>query len=514
MTRRAWFAVIALFALALILRLAWLTERPPHSDEGVNGWFTEGILEQGHYTYDPHNFHGPSYFYLLTASRAALGHGLWSLRLPAALLGAALCLTPLLLRRRIGVGGAVAAGVVLATSPTLVYYARYAIHETLLVGLGLVALGCVLRWSQHGRAGWLYGAAAAIAAMVATKETTILFLGVGGLWLAGESAFESLRVRRLTVLGRAVRPSPAMALHAAGALALMSAIHVTLFTGFFQTPGGIPRALARSFEAYFIWTDTGTGETRATGHEKPWCYYLHLGLRYELVLYVLAGLGLLARWRERWVRGPALLGLGLLVVYSAIPYKMPWLPMSWLAFLALPAGQGARRLATLLADEVWGRIGARTALVAAAIPALLITVRSSFVRPADKREQLAYVHTAADYGAWMGLIQQAGDRIGRSRLRVAVEHDALWPLPWSLKPYQRTTFAALGNEDVILVPISRAPALEARLTSPYFRRQFEYRHDAEPIFIYLRRARFVTWLGREGARFTVVGGAPAAVAAR
>ena len=52
-----------ILALALILRLIWLGIKPPHFDEGVNGWFVDQMTKQGYYHYDPGNYHGPFHFY-------------------------------------------------------------------------------------------------------------------------------------------------------------------------------------------------------------------------------------------------------------------------------------------------------------------------------------------------------------------------------------------------------------------------------------------------------------------
>jgi uncharacterized protein (TIGR03663 family) len=475
-------ALVAIIILAAALRLAALEHRPPHHDEGVNGWFAEKMHREGYYAYDPTNYHGPSYFYLVSASREVFGFGLWQLRLPGALVGIGLCLLPLLLRRRIGWSPALLACALLATSPSLVYYARYAIHETLLAALGLLVAACVLRWSAGSNAGWLIGAAAALAGMIATKETVIIFVGVSGLWLLGETVVETVRARRIVVLGRPVRWSRRLPLLAAAMLAVMAVIHVALFTGFFQAPGSIGAQLLRSVRAYMVWHHTGTSHT---GHEKDWCYYLHLGASYELVLYVLALLGLVAGFRERWIRGPGLVGFGMLIAYSAIAYKMPWLPISWLALLALPAAHGVSVLVP----------SRSTALALALVPALLITARSSFVRPADARERLAYVHTDADYTTWFAFIEEGGRRVGRSRFLVAIDHDTQWPFVWSLSPYPRTRWRASGNEDVIVAAVSRASDVERRLTRPYLRHQYRVRDSAEPAYVYLKSSLFTPILG-------------------
>ena len=503
-----WLVVAAIVVVAAALRLWDLELRPPHHDEGVNGWFVERMHGGNAYAYDPHNYHGPSYFYLLSASRELFGFGLWQLRLPGALLGVALCLVPLLARQRLGWGRAVAACVLLACSPTLVYYARYAIHETLLVGLELLVAACVLRWADSSRGAWLVGAAAALAAMIATKETTILFLGVSGLWLLGEIAVGSWRARRLVVLGRSWRWSAAIPLTAAAALAVMLTIHVVAFTGAFQARGAVGTQLGRSIEAYALWQRTGTDHG---GHVKDVCYYLHLGARYELALLVLAAIGLATGWRERWIRGPGLVGVGLLGAYSAIAYKMPWLPMSWLALLALPASHGVIVVGRVLAREVAPRFGARSALALACAPALVIALRVSFVHPADAREQLAYVHTDADYNRWFPLIEAGARQVGAKQLTIAVEHDAQWPLAWSLGPYPRTRWSAGGDEDVLIVATDRVATVEPRLRTAYLRREFRVRDSAAPAVIYLRRSIYARVLRARGEQgFTLFTPAPRA----
>jgi hypothetical protein len=212
----------------------------------------------------------------------------------------------------------------------------------------------------------------------------------------------------------------------------------------------------------------------------------------------------------------------MLIAYSLIAYKMPWLPASWLALFALPAAHGVTVLARVLAEEVHRRIGYAGAAVLALVPALAITARSSFVRPADKIEQLAYVHTDADYNTWYGLIQAGAERLGDANITIAVDHDATWPLPYSLTPYPKTRWGATGDEDVIIVAVSRAAALDPKLTRLYLRRQYMLRDSAEPAFIYLRRSLYARILGLRGIskQFTVVGNSPgpapspAAVAAR
>jgi uncharacterized protein (TIGR03663 family) len=486
--RRTGVILLLVIAIAAVLRLWDLELRPPHHDEGVNGWFAERVHRDGFYIYDPTNYHGPVYFHLLAAARDAFGFGLWQLRLPGALIGIVACFVPLLLRRRIGWPASLAGCAVLAASPTLVYYARYAIHETLLAALGLLAAACTLRWADRGRLGWLYGAAACVAGMIATKETTILFLAAGGLWLAGEATVESVRARRIMILGHQWRWSVRLVLIAGSILLMMGAIHVIAFTGAFQTPGSITDQLRRSIDAYFVWQRTGIDEG---GHIKSAWYYLGLGARYELALYTFAAVGGVAGFKNRAIRGPLLVGTIMLALYSVIPYKMPWLPISWLALLAIPAGYGIAFTIRMLRAS-FGRAVAGIAIAVAVIPALAITWRSSFVSPAARQEALAYVHTDPDYDRWFRFVRMAG---GRDVL-VAVDSDVIWPLPWSLTPYRNTRWQARGDEQVIIAAQGRAATIEERLTTSYLRGTYRLRDASDPVVVYLRHRTFATLLDK------------------
>src|SRR6185437_5212112 len=76
-------------ALAASLRLVLLGIKPPHFDEGINGWFVDQMTKTGYYRYDPTNYHGPLHFYVLFLSQTLFGRNLWALRMPVVLVSIA-----------------------------------------------------------------------------------------------------------------------------------------------------------------------------------------------------------------------------------------------------------------------------------------------------------------------------------------------------------------------------------------------------------------------------------------
>ena len=154
--------------------------------------------------------------------------------------------------------------------------------------------------------------------MIATKETACLtFLALAA----------GLLVSRGAGLPRPGRPAIAACLGTACFLAV--AFYSDFFTDF--------AALVRPFEAIRLW---GARGVRADGHGKPWWYYLAILGREEPVIVALAVAGTArALWRrDRFAMFLAGWGGAILLAYSAIPYKTPWLVLNAVLPLALLGG--------------------------------------------------------------------------------------------------------------------------------------------------------------------------------
>src|SRR5437660_2547945 len=67
-----------ILALAAFLRFFLLGIKPPHFDEGINGWFVDQVIKNGFYSYDPTNYHGPLHFYVLLVSEWLFGRNVWA----------------------------------------------------------------------------------------------------------------------------------------------------------------------------------------------------------------------------------------------------------------------------------------------------------------------------------------------------------------------------------------------------------------------------------------------------
>ena len=85
MAKRQLLFPVLILLLAALVRVASLDIKPPHFDEGINGWFVDQMTKNGFYAYDPTNYHGPLHFYVLFVSLHLFGRNLWALRIPVVL---------------------------------------------------------------------------------------------------------------------------------------------------------------------------------------------------------------------------------------------------------------------------------------------------------------------------------------------------------------------------------------------------------------------------------------------
>jgi len=164
----------AIVGLAAILRLLFLGMKPPHFDEGINGWFVDQMVKNGFYRYDPTNYHGPLHFYVLFLSEALLGRNIWALRLPVVFISITCVYLMMKFEPFVGRNVSRLAALAMAVSPGFVFYGRYSIHEIWLQLFSMLfILGIIGLW-RRGTTNYLWCLGMGFAGMVLTKETYII----------------------------------------------------------------------------------------------------------------------------------------------------------------------------------------------------------------------------------------------------------------------------------------------------------------------------------------------------
>jgi uncharacterized protein (TIGR03663 family) len=226
MTRNCCVLILAATIVALALRVPRLQHRPMHGDEAVHAIKFGKLLEEGVYTYDPDEYHGPTLNYLtlipawLTGAAELTQVTEVTLRIVPVFFGVCLVLLLLLIAGGLGRGGAVYAAVLTAVSPAMVFYSRYYIQEMLLVCFTFGAIVSGYRYTRSKTIVWALLAGVFLGLMHASKETCIIAFGSMVLALLPTLLMQRQKGSFISAL-KVIRPS-----HLAGGLAAAVVVSV------------------------------------------------------------------------------------------------------------------------------------------------------------------------------------------------------------------------------------------------------------------------------------------------
>ena len=325
-----------IIAIGALLRFLFLSMKPPHFDEGINGWFVDQMMHNGFYRYDPTNYHGPLHFYILLLSEALFGRHIWALRLPVVLASIGSIFVTLKYEPLVGRRVSRIAALAMAISPGFIFYGRYSIHEVWLLLFAMIfVLGLLGLW-RFGTRGYLWCSGMGAAGMILTKETYIIHIGcaviaAGVLWI-------SHRLNPMPELKRSRQYWNFVDLAVVTVAAVF--VIVLFYSGTFLNWTGV-KGLYLTFAT---WYQTGS---KGNGHEKPWPYWLELVMRYEWPVFIGLVLCLVCQFFESYViRYLAIYGVGVFAAYSIIHYKTPWIIISiiWPLLFVFAAGAAAVKI--------------------------------------------------------------------------------------------------------------------------------------------------------------------------
>jgi uncharacterized protein (TIGR03663 family) len=177
-TRRWDLAILAtILTLAAILRFWDLGARAFHGDEAITAGFSWQLFDGRGYVHNPLT-HGPFQFLGTAFVFILFGDSDYTARLLPALFGTALVALPFFLRRYLGRSGTIATALLLAVSPTLLYFSRFAREDIYFAFFTLAMFICVWRYLQETHRRYLYLFAALLALSFATKETAYIVVAM------------------------------------------------------------------------------------------------------------------------------------------------------------------------------------------------------------------------------------------------------------------------------------------------------------------------------------------------
>ena len=493
------FLSFIILIIAAIFRFYALDIKPPHFDEGVNGWFIDQLQQTGTFKYDPENYHGPLHFYVLYVFSIFGGHNLWALRLPVAIVGLLSTFFLLKLDRFFPVSACRWAGLAIAVSPAFTFYNRYAIHESWMVLFMIlltygIFLACENSWKS---AAWLIPLS--ITGMVLTKETYIIHLICLGLaWLV------TILFSKISQDGCSFSefPRPPTFKIFLKPMLLCLFLLVFFYSGnFFYWQG-----LHGIYQTFTPWIDTafGHGDT-GTGHIKPFYYWFTLILQYEpyALLSIIPCLILLLPSKRKF-RILAIFAVGNLLAFSIIDYKTPWciLPILWPFFIL------AGLLPILLKNHALiliANLTCFTLIFYSATHSYLL----NFYNYDDDSEPYVYVQTTRDYFTVMDpIIAIAQSDPQYYHIKGNLFLTSYYPIPWTLKDFTNIAYydpekdLTASDADFLIIQSDAQEKIESQLKLSYYKKTFRLRSGQAACVIYYRQSLFPSRLVQYDSLFT------------
>jgi uncharacterized protein (TIGR03663 family) len=502
-----------ILGLATVLRALFLDIKPPHFDEGINGWFVDQMVKDGFYRYDPTNYHGPLHFYILFLSQALFGRNLYALRMPVVLASIGAVWLALKYDRVIPRPVARLAALAMALSPGFIFYGRYSIHEAWLLLFSMMfVLGLLGLW-REGTLSHLWLTGMGITGMILTKETYIIHLGCA--LLALPIAYASTIIAGVEDSKPVAQKWNSIDL----AIVILTGIGAIVFfySGTFYHWNGL-KDLFRTFHAWF---ETGSS---GHGHEKPWYYWLSLIARYEWPVcggLILCAFSLL--FQAFAMRFLAVIGVGTFMAYSIIHYKTPWCIVSiiWpLLFvfggfvLLVPRTRlvASSVLASIvlivsLSFAIWLNFFRCSSFIEAnwdskpvftrRAPFLNAQALTTNVREFFHAEPYVYVQTYNDiYKLTTPLLELAHRNPRFYHLVGHIIRPSPYPLPWILGDFPQVGYYEHDNNpakldaDFLLVEDSKIDQVEKQLHDSYFTERLTIRPYQDTSKLYLRASLF------------------------
>lgn len=485
------YVCIAVFIAALLIgvwfRFSDLSMKPFHHDEGVNGHFMLNLVRSHQYKYDPTNYHGPSLYYFALVAVVLFGENDFALRLTPALFGVLTIALVWLLRRQLGTIGTSVAAFCVALSPCLVFYSRYFIHE---MSFGCFSLGMVVgiwRYAEDKKFHWLALAAVSTGFLLTTKETSIITVAVFLVAIVCAAILDTakrlIHQHQLTPAAfvKALRTDTASVLptldHAVAATIIVVFIHVFLYSSFFNNWQGV----TDFFRSIAHWTE----ERSSNDHVKIFWYYLGILLKLELPLVIgslLAGGFILWRGNRFWLFTGAWT-LGMTLAYSVIPYKTPWLMISFVVPMALVCGYAAEQLYRLSSKLAW-RVVCVAMFAATLFVCGQIAWTVNFVKYDDNANETGYfveygkklefkpyvdgtygyvyAQTDREFLEMIQLLEHEADNFPtKKKTGIYVASPEHWPLPWYLRDYPGTDYSGRWPGEPGVVPVISQPIILA-----------------------------------------------------
>ncbi|UOF02736.1 glycosyltransferase family 39 protein [Bdellovibrio reynosensis] len=469
------FLWLALLFLVMWTRFFHLSAKPIHFDESINGWFSLQIFK-GLYKYDPNNYHGPLYFYLLAGFENLWGRSLEVLRAAPAVFSV---LSVVLfsfrpLRNQTSQNWLI---FFLILSPAFIFFGRSGIHEMPFVFFQILLMVGVIRWLE----------------IKDTKALVLVLFGIWGITLLKETFVITLFsiFIALCTLGFAWWKDLAKQIAKIWntQLTWLTLILLFLFAQFYTSFFTNARGLIDFINSFLPWAKTGI---HGHGHDKEFWFWLGVLLKAEPV----ALLGVIISCftifsRSAPLRAVSIFSLVQLVVYSVIPYKTIWclLSLVWGFYFVLAF--------TFVEIK---RVKLRNLLIAITLFLSLFNIlsafNSSYRKPLQFSHPFFYVNSTYAAQDLQNLILETAKQhplLLEEPVQIGMAEQ--WPWPWTLRHFTKISYDLCGKNLIATAAIymceqSDMSKVEEFVGDDYWKIELPIRQARGNSIIYLKKTFF------------------------
>ena len=291
-----------------------------HGDEAINAYKISDLIKTGKFDYDPNDHHGPVLFYLgylisIIFSLSTI-NSFDEIFLRSIISFASIFIMVAIypLRRFLEKEIFYTSLIILCISPTLFYFSRYFIHETLMLLFSISTIVFGFKYFKSRKIIWLNISSVSIGLMLSTKETWPIFILAMLI-----SSFIIIKQDQLK-----------LNLSAKKSLRAFAIIFLTCFLFYSDFLRDIKNS-TDFFSSFKIYLERGSFEQI---HNHPWYYYLkifypfdnwsHIGEGILFLIFIFSYLLLIKNNKSIILRFLFWYTVVLLILFSAIPYKTPW----------------------------------------------------------------------------------------------------------------------------------------------------------------------------------------------
>ena len=344
----------------------------------------------------------------------------------------------------------------------------------------------ILAWN-NGAPIYILLASASVVLLFATKETAFITIGtmlmaVASVWIwrkiyravIGEPPANDREPVALTwtVFRERLGDSSDISLIVIACVCVFAYVGILFFSSFFTYPEGIGRA----FEAYAIWTKTGSKDHTQNG---IYAYFKWLW-KIESPILILSSIGFLialVKAKHRFAIFTGFWAFGMFAAYTIIPYKTPWLALSFTLPMCLIAGYGINELIVSrgLKTKIWRVISTTSGIILAVAAVGVLgyqTYDLNFLRYDDDSMPYVYAHTRRGFLDLIKQIERYADKSGKGKdASIEIVSPDYWSMPWYMREYPKAIFhggfADATTSEMVVASDAQVPQLNEKYGAHY-----------------------------------------------